>query len=766
MLSQKRGKNVALAGGLFQMIFTAVMIAVWRYTGSISAMCTAWLLAGGVLLWLIVAVLFYFNELARREELELEEIQSGRGGHGPTIFEGEEGAEMRHAIRRADWMNKWAVPFATLLLAFCQAAIAVISMRFLFTQSAPVITEIGPASLFLGLTAFLAFLFSRYATGMGGSSQWRFLRATGGYLLVCVIFIAAVVLSLLMAGQGYGNVDLIVAYAVCIVQLVLAVELTLNFVLDLYRPRIPGKEYHPSFESRVFSILAEPDRVGHSIADTLNYQFGFEVSRTWFYRLVSKAFVPLLILAVLIMFAMSSVVLVQQGQQCVVTSLGRLQEPALGPGLHFKLPWPFATEKRFNTDEIHEIILGVGEAREPTIIKGRELYLWTEEHGSRQERDFLVAIQPPKDWSEPGENANADKVKTPPVAMIKLVVVVYYKIADVRDYGYNYKDSHSVLESLAYREMTRYYASATLMDPIRDKTSGGKDRPEAIMTFGRQKAADNLRRLIQARADDMKLGVTITHVGIISSHPPAKAAPAFENVAKAERARDSKRYEAEAEASYMLAGVAGDVGEALRLAQEITKLEQLTDLSRADAADVGALVDKYIAQTQEDIGLLDKEIERERILGRTASSKIWQDNQALRKKSVAYLDVLKQIKANPAGFNFTAAVEESQKHAEDMLDRARGEPAKLIAEAEAERWQKELGERARAETFSRHLLAYRASPDMYILDRWLDTWDEVLKRAASKQVIAVDPNKVELWLDWKWKSDLMQGVTFEKEKKE
>ena len=41
--------------------------------------------------------------------------------------------------------------------------------------------------------------------------------------------------------------------------------------------------------------IAEPGRIGSSIADALNYQFGFEVSKTWFYQLLSRACVPLII---------------------------------------------------------------------------------------------------------------------------------------------------------------------------------------------------------------------------------------------------------------------------------------------------------------------------------------------------------------------------------------------------------------------------------------------------------------------------------------
>ncbi len=193
----------------------------------------------------------------------------------------------------------------------------------------------------------------------------------------------------------------------------------------------------------------------------------------------------------------------------------------------------------------------------------------------------------------------------------------------------------------------------------------------------------------------------------------------------------------------------------------IINLLQFYEHSGVTADQVAPLVDKYIAQINEEINLLNAEIEREHILGRADEDDA---NHALRKMFVEYLGTLEQIKADPAGFDYAQQVNSIRKTAGDMLEDARGEPAKLIAEAQAYRWQKELGEQALAEAFSRHLLAYRASPDIYLLDRYLEVWDEVLQTAASKQVLGIDPNKAKLWLDWKWKSDMMQGVTFEKEK--
>ena len=74
MLTQRRGKNVAVAGVALQCVIAVVLLVLWFWTGSLTSMATAWLVAGGVGLWLVTALLFYSRQLERREALELEQI--------------------------------------------------------------------------------------------------------------------------------------------------------------------------------------------------------------------------------------------------------------------------------------------------------------------------------------------------------------------------------------------------------------------------------------------------------------------------------------------------------------------------------------------------------------------------------------------------------------------------------------------------------------------------------------------------------------------
>lgn len=748
MVNEKRGKNTALIGAILSLVFAAVLGYIWLWTGSEAAMATMWLVAGGVSVWLMAALLFYCRQLAAQEEQELQDLAAQGGAEG-TIFKDDK--EFRPARRRVAWVDRWLVPAFTLLWAAYHGAFAWIILRMLSQHPAMTLESPGLGALFLMLICFVAFLFSFYCMGMAKVAQWRLLRATGGFLLVNVLFIFLTMAALVAWWANYRPGDRIVAYAVPVFQAVLAVELLLNFVLERYRPQMPDQEHRYSFDSRLLNMIAEPGRMGHSIAEALNYQFGFEVSKTWFYQLISRAAVPFIILAVLILMAMSSFVLVYDGQQAVVRRLGQLQgaEGKLGPGLHVKWPWPIETIETFNIGRVHEMLLGAGEEQDiqKSIIKGHQIALWTAEHGARKELDFLIAVSP----RQQSQRSGVEK-PPPPVNIIKLVVSVQYLVKDALKFSGRFTDAPKVLECLANREMTAYCASATLDSPV-----GNADalRPEAIMTYGRVRAAEEMKKRIQAIADKLDLGVEITFVGLLSVHPPAKVAPEFENVLRAERGQEADRFRAEADMNRILAEVAGTPVQALRLALAIRTHEELTELTRVQrqGPEFQEKLNEYLAVAKDHLQGLEKEVEHERMMGKLRSEDQTR-TQELQAEYRKHLDLLVSIpKDNPAGFDFAKAIASAEQEADELFAKVAGRPSTLVEQAKAYRWNKEMTERSRWEAFSRELLAYEASPRIYMLDRWLDVWDDTLPN-IHKYVMAVPNDQVEFWLDLKREAGL------------
>ncbi|MBS3733345.1 MAG: hypothetical protein KGY99_00265 [Phycisphaerae bacterium] len=732
----RRGKNVALAGAGFQVVLSVLMLLLWLWIGSLTAMSAMGLLVVGAGVWLMAAVLMYCRQLESREEVELDELAAGRG---ESVFAGDE--TDRPAAERRRWFDKWVSPAFTLLWAILHALIAVVVIRSLIGREAANVTDPLPGVVFLAVASFAAFLFGRYVIGMSRDRRWHLLRAPASYLLGNVIVMVTTMAALAASHWAYAELDRYLAFVAPALQVLLAVELALNFVLDRYRPRVPGQEQRPSFDSRLLNIAAEPDKIGHSLAEALNYQFGFEVSGTWFYQLLQRAFVPLLLSGVAVLVAVSSVVIVPAGEVGIVKRWGRLdrQKRTLNPGVHMKWFWPVETVQRLETAKLQDIQLGTGaprtaEDREKMVVKGVELYLWTEEHGRRKERDFLLAASPKQGERQDEQHG---------VTIIKLVVSVKYRIVKPYAYAYGFVDAHGLLESIAYREMTHYASRATLDEPV---GAGEANRPEAIMTYGRARAADALQHRIQDAVDALDMGVAIERVQIISAHPPKEVAPAFEKVLQAERGREQQRYQAQADANRTLSAAAGRPQLALELAHQIRTVTDLEGLSvvRNQPKQFAARLQTYIAQVTEEIAQLDKEIAYRRQRGRVGEG--IEGKRDLRKQYDEYKQFLDGI-ADPQTFDFNAEIADRRATAEAMLATAGGELVQIIEEAKVYRWTKELTVRSQVDEIARQIPSYRAAPDVYALDQYLDVWERYAPD-LPKYILAADRDKVEMWLNW------------------
>jgi modulator of FtsH protease HflK len=753
MISQRRGKNVSSAGVVLQVAVTVIMLAIWLLTGSNSAMASVWLLTGGVALWLMVLLLFYARQLAAREAIELEEIASDS-----SIFQSDERSQLQPMAARCAFIERWVVPIFTLLWAGWHGCMAVAIWAGVTAESQAELTYASQGALFALLIGFLAFLFSRYSTGMGTRSEWRPLRSTGGYMLVGALMMGGVAVAMLGAWQGYATIDYWVAMVIATLMMILAIELVINFVLDMFRPRLPGEESRLSFDSRLLNLLAEPDRVGHSLADAVNYQFGFEVSRTWFYRLMVKSFIPLVLLGMAVLVAISSIVIVNEGQEYVISRFGRPDPESLkSPGIYFKLPWPVETARLFDTGHLYEFHLGAGEHQDADVItvgafKGRELALWTEEHGSHEEVDFLLAVPPRED------NTN----KAADISIIKLGASVQYHITDAYKFGYKYADAAGMLEALASREMVRYCSSATLDTPI---PGGARDRPEALMTYGRGPAAERLKTLISKAIEKMDLGVEIVSVSFAIVHPPAEAAKSFEEVIAARLRQLQQRYDAQAQAIRTLSDVAGNRPDALRLALAIDVSRDLNLPSPIDEPDkFDSVIAERIRIAKARAAEIQAEFQQDISHGKSSRSNTGNDDSLQPvfddyQTYIARLELIKKEKDTARTVkmikDFTTEI---RKLADDRLAKLKtGSASVMIAKASAERWGHELGERGKAESFAQQTILYETAPQIYMLDRWLDTWDQILE-GKHKRVIGLDPNRIEHWLKWEEQSGVMPGM--------
>jgi len=290
-------------------------------------------------------------------------------------------------------------------------------------------------------------------------------------------------------------------------------------VLELYRPRVKGKIERPLYDSRLVGLLGQPEGLITTAAQALDYQFGFNVSETGFYRFFEKWLLWLLLAQAAVLILSTGVVFIEAGEEGLLEHFGKPVEgrTVLGPGAHLKWPWPIDKVYRFRTEQIQSFEIGTA----PDAIKFETgVVLWTVQH--TKEDNFLVANR--ETTTIEATNAAASK-RTPPVSLLTGTIPVQFQITNLVAWAYNNEDAPSLLEDLATREVVRYLV--------------GVDMNE-IMSHGRMEAAQNLADRIQTISDQRKLGAKIISVGLQDLHPPVKVAPDYEKVVGAIHTKQAK----------------------------------------------------------------------------------------------------------------------------------------------------------------------------------------------------------------------------------
>lgn len=181
--------------------------------------------------------------------------------------------------------------------------------------------------------------------------------------------------------------------------------------------------------------------------------------------------------------------------------------------------------------------------------------------------------------------------------------------------------------------------------------------------------------------------------------------------------------------------------------EELESLSHLLD----KPADYRKTLGEYVRSAENDLRSLEEELARDRLLGQQTSPK-----QQLHQEHRQHLSLLAGLERTSAE-EFSNLIAEARRHADELFGQASGQPAALVAQAVDYRWTRELAEQSRATAFSRELLAYEASPNLYMMDRWLDVWDQVLP-TLPKYVLGVDRQKVEIWLNWERTGGVMEGA--------
>ncbi|USO00090.1 MAG: hypothetical protein H6810_05355 [Phycisphaeraceae bacterium] len=676
--SYGRATGVAILGLILQAVCAAMLAVYAAFAGGDHAAVTAaWHVGVGLLVWAPLIVLFDLHRRERREAVEIERLAQEES---TGVFEG---VEQPRAARTLEAMQRFALPILSLIVGGSLLTVGLVRLGSITekTALAETITLHKGWGIAVGLAIAIAgFVFARFVSGMATQRIWAPLRAGASYAVGSALLgLAVAVTQFIDSSMGRSVALDPVSHAVPIFSILLGAETLVNVVLDIYRPRKPGEDPRPGFDSRLLGLLAAPDKIAENIGEALNYQFGVEVSKTWFYLLIQRWWPGLIAVALLVTWGMTSLVVIEPHQRALILTFGKPSAPLLsfgdrkgdevGPGLHVVAPWPMTevyVPVSRTLDEKGKIV----ETHTSTGVRMFNLgtnppktnmaILWTNEHALNEVYSLVqpAGIGDRGTATMPaGEGTGGDRLAD--LSLVAVEAPVQYVIDDVKAFDELAQPGqrHELLKVLGQRELLHYLASKNIDD---------------VLGSGRIEMGVGLRERLERSYSDIyagrggapaPAGIRIMNVGSGAVHPPKDAARSFERVVQAQQVLEAK----------------------VEAATE-DKIRILTEVAPPIVRDDGTTV------STEDIVA--------RIV----------DLSAMRARGVSSQEIA-----------------ERELEVQHLLEEAGGEAGASLIEASAQRWNTHMGERGRAALFKGQAAGYAAAPALYKSQRYFEALLDIMR---------------------------------------
>jgi len=586
-LSYKRATSVSMLGVAIQIALGVALLLYGLLEDDRAGVTGSLLILLGTAVWIALAIVFDQHRRERIEAVEYENFAE-QDSASSSVFD-EAAGDLRVAAKRLDWLYKFMLPAISIAVG---AALVLIGWSRLGTGPSGIVEQANEGvvaaakighhgwAIALGIgIAVIGFVFARFTSGMARAKVWENLRGGSVYSVGAAIFGLAIAVGHFADLAGFGSVLTSLNSILAITMIVLGAEIFLNFVLDIYRPRPVGEYPRPAFDSRLLGFVAAPDRIAESINEAINYQFGYEVTSSWFYRLLSKSFLWLFLGGGLAIWLMTSLAVIEPHQRGILLVNGKVKAE-FGPGLHVKPPWPFgrvivpefvrtervgegrdATEK----EVIEMTATGVRildlAAEALTEDEAKSVRLWTNESLD----ETLLVVQPSR---ETGTGAYGRGLS---LANVRVPVFYSIKPGGVEAYlrlGQDAKTRDTLLRMVAKRELMREFASRTIDEVI----GAGRNDIRHSLKMRLTDAFDNLNPDVEG--NPIGAGIEILFVGLEDASPPQDTAKAFELVLEASQKSETAIIQAQQSRAETLAKVVGSVSGAEKIVAAIAEYDQ------------------------------------------------------------------------------------------------------------------------------------------------------------------------------------------------
>ena len=496
-------------------IAAALLVAVFLinlFLGELTGLITFQALRPFTVLAIFITIFAAFRHgLARRATEERRDRALERDERtDDALFEKDEIEPF--TIRRTHFqLERFVVAPFTLIVGLLASLRAMHFFGVLQKAEAPGGADLLLVLSFLFSEAFLLFLFSRYLIGLARSKEEKYARGAG--IAIGLVCLGAVVgaIGALAGHLMHPYADVVAAYVLTAVLLLISIEYLLTLLVAIYSPR-RAELISTSYHSRIGGMMTDPAGWVKSFTHALDYQFGFSISQTWFYVMLRRTIGPLLLAIGAVVYLMSCFVFLQPEEAGVLERFGKPVEGKwhLESGFHLKWPWPIERVRRLAANRLLTANVGY----EPNPDEERLPYiLWTRPH-YLQEKTFVVASR-----SSAGEETVGSAF-----GFLTVNMPIKYTISNLRHYLYNFRDPDTMVLRIGEKVLVQALSKRELSD---------------VLGAGRGELSSSMKGDMQREADALSLGVTFKFVGLQGIHPPTEVAASFQEVVGALQEKES-----------------------------------------------------------------------------------------------------------------------------------------------------------------------------------------------------------------------------------
>ncbi len=240
---------------------------------------------------------------------------------------------------------------------------------------------------------------------------------------------------------------------------------------------------------------------------------------------------------------------VQAGQVAVVSTFGRFVG-TVGPGLHWRMPWPIQANDTVDVYAQRKVDIGM--------------------HGDEDRLKEALML-------------------TDDENVVDVQFEVQYRVKSglegARDYVYGSRFTPNARDGDP-SAVVKQAAESAMREVV------GRRTMDAVLFGSREEIAAEVRKELQDMLDRYRTGLLVTAVAIQNAQPPDPVQSAFDDASKAVQDKDRQINEGEAYANSVVPRARGD---AARLVQEAEGYEvRVVDTAEGDAARFGQILAAYV----------------------------------------------------------------------------------------------------------------------------------------------------------------------------